>query len=487
MTSPAPSSQPRPSSSTPALTEVDGSFRWVALFFFAKAAFWLIGGAFLLLLASVKLHAPAMMSGSAWLTYGRLAPAGWDALVYGFAGQAGFAVALWLLARASMQRLQAPLLVLAGGVCWNLGVLAGTVGILAGYSTGRELLELPLGAMACLVVGGGLIGTAGWITFAARTQPQPYPSAWFVLLALISFVWFGSVALMMYSGAGPTGILQVLVQRWYANGILELWLGGIGVAVVFHLLPQLLNRPLASRSLTLIAFWCLAFFAPWAVTAHGDPFPRWIVSAGMAGHFFSAIALLAIGLNWWKTGEGAFGSLLSTSAGRLVGLAAVAYVGAGTLGFLFSFPGAASWSRFTWIHPGLDWLLIGGAVIAALFAVIPDLLARATGRPLSPALVGLHANLTLAGVLLTALPLLLGGLLQGSKLADPSIAFMDALRSSMHLVRLSSLGLVVFLLGQCVFAVALIGLFRGLAAEVVMTVKSWAVPFSKSRTAGVRS
>jgi cytochrome c oxidase cbb3-type subunit 1 len=486
MISTATPSPPR-SAVLPSLAEVDASFRPVALFFFAKAAFWLIAGSFLLLLASVKLHAPAMMSGAAWLTYGRLAPAGWDVLVYGFAGQAGFAVGLWLLARASMQRLQSPLLVLAGGVLWNVGVLAGTVGILAGYSTGRELLEMPAGAMACLVVAAGLIGSAGWITFAARTESQTYPSAWFVLLSLISFVWFGSVALMMYSGDGPRGVMQVLVQRWYANGITTLWLGGIGVAAIFHWLPQTVNRPLASRSLALIAFWTMAFFAPWSVTAHGDPFPRWIISFGIAGQFMAAIAILAIALNWWKTAEGAFNSLLASPGARLIGLAAVAYIASGILDLLMAFQRVSAWSRFTWVHQGLDWLLVGGAVIAALFAIIPELISRSTGQALSPGLVRLHATLTLVGILLIAVPLVVGGGIQGARLADPVVPFMDALRASMHLVRLSSLGLVVFLLGQFVFAFALFGVFRSLVAECATTVRSWSVPVSKNRTAEVRS
>lgn len=475
------------SADIPSLAEVDASFRSVALFFFAKAAFWLIAGAFLLLLASIKLHAPAMMSGAAWLTYGRLAPAGWDILVYGFAGQAGFAVGLWLLARASMQRLQSPLLVLAGGVLWNVGVLAGTIGILAGYSTGRELLEMPAGAMACLVVAAGLIGSAGWITFAARTESQTYPSAWFVLLSLISFVWFGSVALMMYSGEGPRGVMQVLVQRWYANGITSLWLGGIAAATIFHFLPHTLNRPLASRSLALIAFWSLAFFAPWAVTAHGDPFPRWIISVGIAGQFMASIAILAIAMNWWKTAEGSLNALLASPGARLIGLAAVSYVASGALDLLMAFQRFSSWTRFSWMHQGLDWLLVGGAVIAGLFAIIPDVIARSTGQALSPGLVRLHATLTLVGVSLIAVPLVVGGGIQGARLSDPTMPFMDALRASMHLVRLSSLGLVVFLLGQFVFAFALFGVFRSLVAACATTVRTWADPVSKNRTAGVRS
>lgn len=472
--------------SAPTVEEVDRSFRLVAPFFAAKAGFWLVIGTLLSLLASVKLHGPGMMAGQAWLTYGRLLPAGWDVLVYGFAGQAGMAVGLWLVARSARQRLQAPLLVMAGGIIWNLGVLAGLIGILAGHSTGREWLEMPAGAMAMLVIGAGLIGTAGWITYAARTEPDPFPSAWFGLLALLAFVWFGSVALMMLSGEGPRGVLQVLVQRWFAGGVQKLWLGAIGLAVVFHFLPLRVGRPLASRQLTLVAFWSLVFFAPWAVTGHGDPFPRWIVSAGLAGQSLAMIGLTAVALNLWKTGEGAWSGLWSTTSGRLLGAAAIAQVSGGVLQYLISLRGPASVVRFTWMQQGLDWLLIGGGVGLALVAVLPEMLARCTGRTLAPGLVTAHAWLTLVGIALIALPLLLAGVLQGASLAGRAGTFMDSLTRSLHGVRLSSLGFTVLFLGQLAWVAALAGLFRGWMRECIATVQGWSVPVNV-KSAGVRS
>jgi len=487
MTSHAKPSPPPPSASGMTVGDVDASFRTVALCFVAKSIVWLILASVLLLLASVKLHAPAMMSKSAWLTYGRLAPAGWDALVYGFASQSAFAVGLWVLARGSMQRLQQPLLVFVGSCFWNLGTLAGIVGILAGYSTGREWLEMPAGAMACLVMGAGLMGAAGWLTFSARTETQTYPSAWFVLLALLSFVWFGTVALMMLSSETPVGILQVLVQRWYANGVLQLFLGSIGLAVVFHFLPQWLNRPLASRQLALMSFWCLACFAPWAVTEHGDPFPRWIVSAGLAGQFFAAVGILATGINWWKTSEGCVTKLMSTLSGRLLVVAALSYLAGGAIDFLLALQRVSAWSRFTWTHTGLEWLLVAGAVGLGLFAVLPELISHTSGRTLAPRWVGLHAVLSIVGVLLTALPLIFGGWFQGARMADPTMPFIDALRSSMHFVRLSSLGLVIFLVAQLALAVAFAGLVKEMAMGWLATLKSWSIPTPKDRTAGARS
>lgn len=475
-----------PNSTGPSVAEIDASFRLPTLALASKAICWLVVGSLLLLLASVKLHGPGMMAGKAWLTYGRILPAGWNALVYGFAGQACALAGLWILARAAGQRLQAPLLVIAGCAIWNIGVLAGLVGILSGASTGREWLEMPAGAMAALVIAAALFGVCGWMTHAARTRIAPYPSAWFVLLALLSFVWFGSTALAMLSGEGAHGVLQVLIQRWYAGGIVRLWLGGFVVAAAFHFLPTLVDRPLASRQLALIGFWCLTFFAPWAITRHGDPVPRWLVSAGVAGSFLAAIALLAFGLNWWKTVEGQVGRVFSTTTGRLVGGSVISYLVAGLLQLLLSFQGFSAVARLTWLEAGLDWLSVGSATLAAL-GVIPILIQRSTGKSMAPGLVSAHAGLSVAGVLITALPLVLGGWVFGSKLQGNTATFLEALRGSMHLVRLSTLGLTILFVGQVALAVAFLGVAKALVTEWITVASKWSAPVASGKTAGVRS
>lgn len=473
-------------SGCPTPSEIDASFRLPALVLALKSVGWLLFGSVLLLLASVKLHGPGMMADKAWLTYGRILPAGWDALVYGFAGQAGILSGLWVLARACGQRLQAAPLVCAATVIWNLATLAGVAGILAGYSTGREWLEMPAGAMAGLVVAGALFGVSGWMTYAARTRASAYPSAWFVLLAVLAFVWFGSATLSMLAGDTAHGVIQVLIQRWFTAGVVRLWLGGLALAVIFHFLPALVDRPLASRQLALIGFWCLTFFAPFTVARHGDPFPRWLVSVGIAAGFLASVAWLASVLNWWKTAEGRVGWLMKSPTGRLVGAAAGSYALAGLLQFALSLRSVSSVLRMTWAEAGVDWLAVGAALLA-LLAALPVVLERATGKSLSASVLGLHSTLTIAGVALTALPLVLSGLILGSKLGGGTATFLEALRGSMHGVRLSTLGLLLLFAGQGVLAWGMAQLFRRQVAEWLGLAVRWTVPVTTGKTAGVRS
>ena len=74
-------------------------------FTFTVLSTWLAVGTAGLMVAAVKLHAPGMLSQWPALTYGRLYPAAMNCLLYGFAAQAGGAIALWMLSRLGGARL----------------------------------------------------------------------------------------------------------------------------------------------------------------------------------------------------------------------------------------------------------------------------------------------------------------------------------------------------------------------------------------------
>src|SRR5690349_14348810 len=80
------------------VAQIDASCR-VLLIPILSALVWLLIGSVFMLITSVKLHSPAVLANCAWLTYGHTRPIANDAFVYGFASQAGLAIALWILCR----------------------------------------------------------------------------------------------------------------------------------------------------------------------------------------------------------------------------------------------------------------------------------------------------------------------------------------------------------------------------------------------------
>src|SRR6185295_7060964 len=110
------------------------------LIMFLSAAGWLIVASVLGLIASIKFHSPNFLADCSLLTYGRVHPAATNALLYGFAVQAGLGVLLGIFARQGPNALAHPLLLGAGAKLWNFGVLLGVAGILRGSGTGFENL-----------------------------------------------------------------------------------------------------------------------------------------------------------------------------------------------------------------------------------------------------------------------------------------------------------------------------------------------------------
>src|SRR5258708_6364974 len=130
--------------------EIDASCRAPVLLLFVSAVLWLLVGSVLGMIATLKFHNPNILANSAWLTYGRVHPAHLNAFVYGFAGQAGLGVLLWMISHLGRTRLAFVPGIIMGALIWNLGVTAGVLGILYGESTGFEWLEMPRYASVAL-------------------------------------------------------------------------------------------------------------------------------------------------------------------------------------------------------------------------------------------------------------------------------------------------------------------------------------------------
>ena len=126
------------------------------------------------------MHAPDFLSGTAFLTWGRIRPAHLNALIYGWGSMAGMGTAIWLMARLCRTTLRHPLLLIGGAAFWNLGVLMGILGILIGQSTGYEWLEFPgysaltLFVAYLLMYSSPVARKVGHIVGASlRQPPQP--------------------------------------------------------------------------------------------------------------------------------------------------------------------------------------------------------------------------------------------------------------------------------------------------------------------------
>ena len=444
------------------------------------SAGWLVVAGLLSVLAAIKLHAPGLLADYAWLTYGRVQPAAWNAFVFGFATPAGLAVALWMTARLSRAPLAGGGFIIVGGLLWHLGLKVGLWGILAGEATGFEGLELPRYASPILLAGYLLIAPWAFLTFNRRQQREAYISQWYLLAALLVFPWVFAAGHLGTSFLPLRGVLQGAVQAWYLQNLYALWFGCLGLAAVFYLIPKLTGAIVPSRNLALFGFWSLlAFGGLSGLTRYsGGPFPAWMLSIAVAAGVLGLFPVCAVGMNALGTLRGQAGCLKGNPVLWFAVFALLVFLLTGALSALNSLASVRHLTHFTLVGPGLDQLTAAGFFGMAAFGVWYFMVTRVTGIYwLAPGLVKVVFVMWAGASLLVALAFLPGGVLQGLALNDPDLSFLAVVKRYLPFASTGTLAHLLLLSGALVFA---LNLALVLAAAVrrcwVPAARGWLAP-----------
>jgi cytochrome c oxidase cbb3-type subunit 1 len=433
--------------------EIDASLRVPLLALFGGAALWLVVGLALGLIAGIKFHAPEFLSACPLLTYGRVAPAANDAVLYGFCIPAALGVMLWIFARLSQMPLALPLVPVVAANLWHLGVFVGLGGMLLGESTGHTWLEFPRAAAVLLFAAFLLIAVSAAATFGWRKERSLYPSHWFLFAALLWFPWIYSTAnLFLISNAPPRGVVQPIIGWWFANNLVFVWLALVGVGAAFYFLPKIASRPLASSGYALFAFLTLIFFGTWCGVPASAPVPAWLPTASAFAALLTIVPVIAIAIITIKT---VCGACVSCKGGPFcfIKFGTACFVLSGLMYVTAACPQFSRVLEFTWFGFAQTQLQLLGFFAMVMFGAAYEILPRATGMELPfPKLAKVHFFLCLAGVLLFVAPLALAGVEQGIKLANPNLAFADANLAALKFLRVSTTGQLLILLGALIFA-----------------------------------
>ena len=400
-----------------------------------------------------------MLADCPWFTYGRVHPAHLNALIYGFAMQAGLGVLLWITARMGQTRLAFAPAIIAGTLLWNLGIFMGIVGILYGENTGFEWLEMPRYASVTLFSGYLLIGAGAALTLHQRSERQLYISQWFLIAALFWFPWIYSTADMLLLVHPARGALQAAIDWWYSNNLMTVWFGFTGLAVIFYFVPKISRRPLYSQYLGIFIFWSLALFGSNGHVPMGSPLPSWMSALSTVAGVLTVIPILAVAINIRGTLGGDFSQMRESRPFKFFLFGAAIYVVAGLIGAATSLMRFSKVTNFTWFVPAHTQLYLYGffaiTMFGAIYYIVPRLLQVEFA---SPGLVCLHFVLAAGGILFYAVPLAIGGINQGLAMNDPQVTFPEVMSGTLLFLRVSTLGDVFMLLGHLVLAINLGGI-----------------------------
>jgi cytochrome c oxidase cbb3-type subunit 1 len=434
---------------------IDASTRVPVLMFYTSAIVWLLIGTLLAMLVSIKMHSPDLLANYGFLTWGRLRPVHVNIMIYGWASMAAMGTAIWLMARLCRTVLRHPLLLVAGAGFWNLGIMIGVTAILAGQSTGYQWLEFPPYAAAVLFVAYLLIMSWAVLMFRFRRGHQIYITQWYLLGAFLWFPWLYATAQLMLFVVPVQGVLQAAIGWWYANNLLFLWFGAIGLGTAYYMIPKVIGRPVYSYHLATIGFWTYAVFSSWTGMQRliDGPFPAWMVTASIAATILTIIPVATVGLNHHMTMQGYFPLLRYSPTLRFTVFGAISYTVFSALGVLLSLRSVSRYLNFSqasiaYSHMGL-YAFVSMILFGSMYYIVPRLVGREWRYA---SLIKLHFWGSAYGVGLMSLMLLAAAMVQGSELNDPAYGFTQTTQSILPYLRGRSLAGILMTVSHFIFA-----------------------------------
>ncbi len=446
------------------VTAIDLAARGPLLLLLGSGIIWLVISGILALITSIQLYAPHFLTDYSFLTYGRLEAMRETAFVYGWAANAGLAIALWVLGRLGGTPLRALDWAFAGAALWNTSVVAGLVGIAIGDMTSFSLFELPRYVQPALVVGYAAIAVSGILAWTGRRTDNTFAAQWYAAAALFLFPWLSSAAQFFLLWSPMRGVVQSIGAGWYAQGAWTLWLAPLALAGAYYVVPKVSGRVLPNYDFSPLGFWVLMFVGAWTGGRHlvGGPVPAWIVTMAVVASIVSLIHYVIITLNFRVT-LGVTGNAIKFTRFGLV-----AYVLAGLIDALTAFRGVAETTQFTFLASALEQLALYGGLSMMFFGAIYLMVPRLTGSAwASSGLTVGHRFLVSAGIIVLIVALAVAGLTQGDDLLNSKVSFIDMLEQvKLTLLVVSGANLVLLAAN----VLLLVNFFQTISASVVADV-----------------
>jgi cytochrome c oxidase cbb3-type subunit 1 len=386
----------------------------VAIFigYVVSATAWLLFATSVGVLMAYKFGSPDFGHG-AWLTFGRLRPIHTNATFYGWASIALVGLAYYVAVRSCRARLFSTKLAWLGLILFNTAALAGTIALDMGYNNGDlEYREWPwpvrvIFLTALLVTAWNVIGTV-----ARRATKDIYLSNWYTMGGLL---WTCIVAIVASLPWYQKGLGQVSVSGFFMHNSVGMWFTPLMLGTLYYALPKLLNRPIYSYALGVLAFWTNLIFYP-IIGAHHflfSPLPWWLQTTAIVFSVAMLVPVWGGSTNLLLTMRGRVRDITHSYALAFIFVGVIGYLIGSTQGTLEAFRSLQELWHLTNFTVGHSHLTMYGFVTFAIWGGIYALLPLATKKDPHPLSIALHFWMALVGSFIYVIALSVGGTVQG--------------------------------------------------------------------------
>lgn len=434
--------------------QIDRSLRVPLLFFFTSAAIWLAFGSLLGLISSLTLNAPNWFSSITAFHYGRIYPAHMNALIYGWAMQAGFGVALWIMARLCRVPARNPMLLLVAGHLWNAAIAVGLIGILSGYGTSIQWMDFPKAVWPIMLASQILIVFGMLAMFNTRRDRRAFISQWYIIASILWFPWIFLTANVFIHHAEGAAVGKAAINAWYGSNLIYMVLAPIALASSYYLIPKIIGRPIYSYGLASVGFWTLAIFAGWTGMSRlmGGPLPAWMPTAASTASIFLLIPALAVAFNQLRTLRGRFSWSNYSPSLRFTVFATGAFLLTVVLGALLSVFEIGKVLQFSNAQSAYEMIAIYGFFTMGMFGAIYFIIPRLVGCEwLHGKWIRFHYLFSAYGMATIAGFMLFAGLAQGSSVNDWSSDFLLSVELGWSYLFAKTIGWIFILISNLMF------------------------------------
>jgi cytochrome c oxidase cbb3-type subunit 1 len=390
--------------------------------------FWGIVAPLVGILVSLKFNFPGFLN-TEYTVFGRLRPVHINGVIFAFFSTVAFGLFYYIVPKITGVRMYREewgrYLVWA----WNLTMIAGLVGIMAGYNKGLEVAEFPLPVAVVMWLAFVVLAFQVFMTIARRKEEKLYVSLWYITAAL---VWT-SINLLLGNFILPytmAGVNNVALHGLFIHYTVGLWITPAGLGIIYYFLPVAARSPLYSHRLGLLGFWSLAFFYPFVGIHHYlfSPIVDWAETIAIVASMMLIVPVAAVLVNFFGTLRGKWHTFVDSFTVKLLIVGTFFYSLGSFQGCFEALRGLNTPTHFTDFVIAHSHLTIFGGYILFILAGSYYVWPKITGRGFSRRIANYSTWLIIVGISFMGSGLIIQGLTQGTMLAEGAF-FVDSLRA----------------------------------------------------------
>ncbi|WP_124641797.1 cbb3-type cytochrome c oxidase subunit I [Amniculibacterium aquaticum] len=382
------------------------------LWFLGISILWLIIGTSVGEYLGIKFVAPDSDHIS-WLSFGRLRPVHTNMVFWGWASTAMVGLSYFVVPRVGNTKLHSIKLGYYSLVLMASAVLIGSICLMLGINnSGGEYREYIWPVMGLFAMGIGLSLYNFIKTIQTRKTEDIYVSNWYIVAAMM---FIAVIVLVGYLPFWQDGLGETIVQGFYMHQAVGMWFMFLNLGLMYYFLPQELDTPVYSYSLSVLAFWTQILFYTLIGTHHFifSPIPWWLQTVAIIASVDMVVPVVAGSFNFMMTMKGKWHRLRWSYIMPFYVVSVIFYFSGSLQGTAEAFRWANLVWHFTDFTVAHSHMTMYGIITFMLFSFTYTLVPRITSLEPPSLTVGLHFWLALVGLMIYIFSLMIGSTEKG--------------------------------------------------------------------------